>query len=524
MAHTTTCPTCQQPLPSQPRQSTDIASTPSEDGEIQFICQETCRLDELISRLNKERVALLERLNRIRPPTKKLPTEILSSIFDLACPPPDLSIRHTFPSYTKDGTLKLPPYQYSHLTLAAVSSQWRQVVWSNPRLWTWITLHLTTEKNTERAAKFLCLFLQNSSSNSPFSLALHFPRGAGTRSSSPIHHSINNLLIGALPRITELHVMNPPSHWHDHTRLLSHISDYSLGYELDEGSNPPVAQVMLPFETPLRQLSLQGVIWRSSADIQVPWTTITSLNLLSISPDRSVQILVECTNLIDFRCRSISSDLREPLPGPVTLSHLVVLPFLETFRWETYDHPWSRALIQHLHVPALTELRWNTFNDRAFSDTHIRAFFNRLPSTLDTIVLSYSTSHLQYIRDDSAIIQLWLYSCTTRDIRTLIRKLTPSPQGPGGAAKPLPQLRGVMIGDVLRDERTGNEVKRLNMAPMITMLEKRLDESTNTFVFATTNFDPVWAPEDYLRQLDLIEQGYSVGVHERVKFDDDFWS
>jgi hypothetical protein len=79
----------------------------------------------------------LRDVNNTQAETRSLPLEILSAIFEFACPPIDFNDRFInwlpgFDTFRTQATF--------HFTLAAVCQYWREIILSTPQLWTTITL------------------------------------------------------------------------------------------------------------------------------------------------------------------------------------------------------------------------------------------------------------------------------------------------------------------------------------------------------------------------------------------------
>jgi hypothetical protein len=103
-------------------------------------------LEESISRLNQEKGNVLRELNTIHDKTSRLPSEVLSHIFQFARPPVDF--RHHIPLRSNEWKKKCRCFQRDtyhreedhHFNLAGVSYRWRQIILSTPQLWTTISI------------------------------------------------------------------------------------------------------------------------------------------------------------------------------------------------------------------------------------------------------------------------------------------------------------------------------------------------------------------------------------------------
>lgn len=503
----TICPNCHQTTFHAPHTPAHHFVGSRED-EVAYIHEETRRLEKLIAQLHNERATLLRRLNAIQSRTITLPVETLSSIFEHACPPEDFSEHHGFPRYSEKDFMEVQEGRRFQLVVGAVSSHWRQVARSSPRLWTSITLDIGTY--AEKSAKLLRLFIENSKTI-PFALALHFFSDNPT---TPflVHESIHDLVIETLPRIRKLYLFRPPRRWHTYLPHLTRLSECS--FDLSRPAiYPPDEQVILPHGAPLRRLSLQEALWRTDADFQLPWLTITSLTLSVIPPDLSVQVFLQCPNLIEFHCTLPSV---RPAPSkPVTLVSPITFQYLEILDWDSDPSPWSYALARNLHTPALRELRW--FSRLDPTEGRLEAFFNRLPPTLTKLELFGTPSHINYIRDDSTIEHLSLTYCSAQEVLALFQRLRPRWQDLR-MVKVFPRLKELIIGE------GDSDLEYLPAAYSIAvqdMLVGRLDEHNNSFhlLFETTEVE--WLSGVKARLRELKHAGFDLRVLE--EFEDVPW-
>ncbi|KAJ3572706.1 hypothetical protein NP233_g2907 [Leucocoprinus birnbaumii] len=478
----------------------------TQQEEILYIHNETRRLEELIGYFHEQRAALLRRLNVIQSSTTRLPAETLSFILQHALPATDFSSQHNFTRDVQlhDDTESIDfsedkPFQ---LVLGAVSSHWRQVIHSTPRIWDSLSLQIQPH-SVRKSAALLKLFLVNSKTI-PFMLSLRFPEIMGPNTPFLVHRSVDDLVIANLPRMKELHLVHPPRRWHSYTHLLTQLTECSLDLERHETYNPDKT-VKLPQEAPLRRFSLQGALWRFDADFQLPWSSITYLTLSSIPPDLSVQAFIQCPNLIEFRCFSYSAFL--PPLKPVDMTDPLTFSRLEIFEWETNDTPWSRALIRCLHLPALRRMRWNAFWFEDSSDIHTQAFLGRLPQTLTELEL-FPPSHFGFIRDDMNIDHVSLQQPSAVDFLAVLRKLKPKRNGQK-LDIPLPRLRKLTVGEANEDL---NHLDGTYAIAVMEMLEGRLDISNPSFCLDMPCVLIEWEPSVRGRLAQLLSAGFDIQI------------
>ncbi|KXN88057.1 hypothetical protein AN958_07789 [Leucoagaricus sp. SymC.cos] len=335
----------------------------SKSEEIAYIRKETKRLEVLISELTNARAALLQRLNALASPVMSLPVETLSIIFGLAGPPNGL--KDQIRSIGRFEGRKIDKVDISPMTLSAVSSYWHDIVHANPWFWASINLSINPE-NVKRRAALLRLYLE-SSKGVPISLALSYSHDFHEQSTAFfVHESVDPIIIDTLPRTHGLHLVRPVRAWFSYLSSLPQTADHLI-------HDPPTA--------PLYRFPEDLYIPRASSltTVQHPGYGPTSLIIMHLPILDIVEILLNCPNLNELHYQQSSTDFGAPVTfrKPVYLSHLRVLGL-----YLTGGCIRSRVLIQHLHVPALEELRWEIDFLRPLSLEDIEAFFRRLPSTL----------------------------------------------------------------------------------------------------------------------------------------------
>jgi hypothetical protein len=127
---------------------------------------------------------------------------------------------------------------------------------------------------------------------------------------------------------------------------------------------------------------------------------LTILHLRNVYTDICVKILLSCPHLIEYHCYTPmsppmniitgpqSSNLEDPLQGPVTLKEPFILPNLKRFGWESPEGDlcqWSIALLENIRLPNLEELQWSGFPELEATAEEVDAifrFFSNLPRTL----------------------------------------------------------------------------------------------------------------------------------------------
>jgi hypothetical protein len=119
------------------------ATRPCQD-EVSVLTEDIHQIDNAILRLKEQKAAIFHRLNAARAPTRNLPDEILSAIFELAAglnttPPLMLTRNPTVADHLLDD----PHQRYFPLcVLGGVCSHWRKVAWSTQSLWSRLDLDI----------------------------------------------------------------------------------------------------------------------------------------------------------------------------------------------------------------------------------------------------------------------------------------------------------------------------------------------------------------------------------------------
>ncbi len=134
------------------------------EGDVTVIQEELRRLDGLIHQLNQNRARLLHKVNQMQAATRRLPPEVLSTIFQFARPPIDFDARRTPSEFLADPDLWRETREAEddfQLVLSAVSCHWRQVVWATPQLWTTISVEVC-QTGGKSNLSLLSLYFENS--------------------------------------------------------------------------------------------------------------------------------------------------------------------------------------------------------------------------------------------------------------------------------------------------------------------------------------------------------------------------
>lgn len=437
---TSTCPRCGHCFDNTVLADTRRAPSPSgsvvwaQQEEVALIQDEVRRLNDLIYRLNQDRAGLLRKINSVQASTRRLPPEVLSTIFQFARPPIDFTSRSIPTEFPDDPDLRRGNYVSEddfQLVLGAVSYHWRQVVWSTPQLWTTISVEVY-EIVSENNASLLSLYFENAR-GLPMTIELDLraqllllnsaddpeQRAKSISTLDPIKTSV---FVDNANKIRSLILTGLPMEWISSIgRRLSQCESMTLYWPQlhittwTEYSN----SVDLSDLPCLRQISLK--------DLRIPlipyWPAITVLKLRDLPIKECVELLTKCPNLIEFESlQPYSHTARDNLPSfdkPIVLEHL------ESLKWHTTSDEWSYAFLRHVRFAKLRLLKWSGSHQSIFveefsEDLHLIfiSFFADLPTTLQVLELVHFPYSYSIVKDllssVSHLPELHLRQCSSR--------------------------------------------------------------------------------------------------------------
>ncbi|KAF5349491.1 hypothetical protein D9756_008912 [Leucocoprinus leucothites] len=319
--------------------------------EIAFLNATIRRLDYDIRQLQMIRARHVRRLNELSATTACLPREVLTTIFEHALDRNPNNLH---------GCL-LP------LTLGAVCSDWRNIVWATPSLWTCLTV-----SKTHCHPDMIQLYFQNAQ-NIPLSLSWHKiytkePYDDLQRilrhkpeSLSALHCSLVwEFMDDTWSRIYDILSIGLPN-----LRILEFGEEQSRDEDTKDGILP------LP--------SLVRLVWHGP---ELPWTfpleNITTLYLTWVYSDLGLRALLECPKLEEFH--NILPVERDPSDTRVAqFFHRgdILLPHMSSITW-TYDNTLgTKFLLKHVKVPSLKKLHFEGVGPVPFAEEANIAFLRQ---------------------------------------------------------------------------------------------------------------------------------------------------
>ncbi|EKM79150.1 hypothetical protein AGABI1DRAFT_106729 [Agaricus bisporus var. burnettii JB137-S8] len=370
---------------------------------------EVHRLEDLMARLQEEKLVLLHRINNAQEKTGRLPFEVLSNIFLFARPPIDFTAHE--PTFYDDDDPNHPPVtgyydpaEDFHHTLAAVSHRWRQVVLSTPQLWTSISL-CVRNTFTEYRTSLLNLHFKNAR-DLGVSILLDFSNptlvweNISSRRSDFLMHLeplVETIFEDNSDQVRSLFLIQPPAEWSSFMcGSLPRCNSVTIYWP----SSEPYCKYFFNFhDLPcLRHVKLVG----SDFPLTLP-ATASVLQLSHTDLHKSIRLLVESPNLVEFESsHHFTGSLVSQSNGKITKP--IILHRLENLTWDAQHIDDMHDFLRHVRFNNLRTLQWyeGTRNERRTSEEgeSLRlAFFSSLPSTLSSLIFDEIDLDLPHILD-----------------------------------------------------------------------------------------------------------------------------
>ncbi|KAJ3570607.1 hypothetical protein NP233_g4286 [Leucocoprinus birnbaumii] len=318
-----------------------------------------------IERLSQQRTALLEQLNNIQSPIfSDLPTETLTEIFS---------------HYVDSSRHRLAPNK-SLLLLGANSHS--------------LSLKVTLYDDPE---------------DEGWMEMLRKPKPKWNKWESDLHRLLEATLVENGERLNSLNLSLRDSD------LCSIIAEH-LAFA--RASFPSLEELELTTASP--NLGKLQLVYQSG-DLEpllskFSWEQITALQLHGMHPHTVLELLTHYPRLVNFEFGvSLIPDM---FPADFYITSPIVLPNLETFKWETTPTPFdlprvddvnpNRFILTHLCAPALRELSWGgLLYSLKFNARHL--FVASLRATLTKLTISLSCQNLDSIFSICAnVVELYL--------------------------------------------------------------------------------------------------------------------
>ncbi|KAF5354032.1 hypothetical protein D9756_007186 [Leucocoprinus leucothites] len=450
--------------------------------EIGSLNDETSHLDSRITDephlVSWQKTTLAKRLNPIQPPIGRLPREVLSEIFKA------LVLPSAARPHTHIRVFAFVPEEFKYIfVLGAVSSLWREVVFSTPSLWTyfrWSPEDLETETGSPSILRY---YLKNSGTLS-IHLELHF-FGVTPEDGSLFHPSVDEELLENMSKIKTLLLHQPPAIWDGCLSKLTTLVNLVLDRE------------------DLPSLSHQGDILDCCRDL----------------------VELSLTNLWESDIEELDSTLVQSWCGGSGL----VFKQLEMFEWESprdfeFAWDWVDLFLNEVHMPALRTLILSKEDMGRASE---RYFLDRHAPTISTLRLELfdnisKATYAKFFALDSPLECVTLLNYGKEVLTSVAAMLTadnitnPSRRHP----LPAPRLKSLALTGRSMELLGQTKLKPSQYESLISMLEQRLAVGGGTFHLEFSYLVPDWTDGVQERlislvkrgvKLDIVEDGYRVG-------------
>lgn len=373
------------------------------------------RLDNLIAQLNQEDMAeLFHRINNVKATTRHLPLEVLSTIFQFACPPIDFG---TPSELLTDQHSQRERYKEVHfqITLGAVSYHWRQVAWATPQLWAsaFIGVHETSGENSVALLK---LYFENSR-NHPMTVKLDFTARLPRLQKVPAHpevleeftllvESIKCLIFDNATKIRTFITIGLQAEWNFLIcKDLLQCECIELYWGPRSSPSPSYIRQWRNERGLLNLAKLPNLRHFCATDpaytpFILPWSKITTLHLFYVAVNKVIESLIKCPNLIEFESRGLDS-LSAWSTTP-SFNQTVTLKHLESLTWCTHTSVWNSAFLRHMRFSKLRILRWRVSPYQDYTSegflNNLATFFLSLPETLQVLELDHNWDRYQIMK------------------------------------------------------------------------------------------------------------------------------
>ncbi|KAF9446147.1 hypothetical protein P691DRAFT_225406 [Macrolepiota fuliginosa MF-IS2] len=478
------CPYCNQTRSTTTRSAIATISLAEKTSHIQ---REVQRVEDLITKLHHQRSVLLQHLNEIQSPISILPPETLSVVFQYASPKPRFEEVSQF----------IAPRQF---TLGAVSVLWRQTLLSTPSLWAAVELDILPNMMDKRSSLLRAFLIH--SGDLPLSIGLRYHNPTASHHTREpeflISPTVDPILYENAHRIRGLHLSKAHSPWINYIPHLTNLVDLTLS--IQSALNRTPSDLILD-NVPCSQLILSSF----RARVQLYWSAITILHLSLIPIDVSLELLVKCTNLLEYK---VVSPIQAAASGAAFAipNYIFVLPRLEVFQWVVDLHrPIDIAMLRFIQMPALRRLVWVTANTHAAIPgipESAKVFFDRLPMTLTTLEIRSTHvwtdgSVFDHLHDELRIENLVISSCVGDFPRHVLRRLSSS----GGGSMRLPQLKSISF--------VGTQGEQ---ALIVDVLEHRFLHGTQSFRLEFKYCTTPWLSKFREKAKELVDDGLKLEV------------
>ncbi|KAJ3572168.1 hypothetical protein NP233_g3258 [Leucocoprinus birnbaumii] len=349
------------------------------EGDIRYFLKTAERLGDDILKIQHEQASLLQSFNNLHSATRSLPPFVLAEVFHYVC--------KDAPLY-EDMLINYPAVQ----VISRVCSQWRQVAWTSPVLWTRVLLRFKAPGSWASNNSFAMLKLHSANSGElALDIVLDIPdkyssfcrrdEGSGWERHYTTFTTIFYFIFIENPsRLGSLVLTRSgdmPKIW---LELIQSYTTYPLAHNLSTNGYPNLTKLefrpgngMVASEwkeadahhlfkdTPVPRLasvSIQNREWL----IRFPYRDLTALHLKYFPVNQCIDFLINCPRLTSF----YQSSCMKPVPSEVKpprniLDSPLVLSNLEDLEWSLGFRDWDVYLMTQFRFPSLSTLQIGHF-------------------------------------------------------------------------------------------------------------------------------------------------------------------
>ncbi|KAJ3568988.1 hypothetical protein NP233_g5348 [Leucocoprinus birnbaumii] len=402
---TGSCPQCGYPTSDDAQKACEFPEVPDispftpsnaqlhspNDDHSRLLCQEISRIDDAIHQLYEERASVCRQLNQTQSLGASLPSNVLINIFHYVCPPTEYNTSHERVRRLHGAKpLVLPIF-----ALSAVSSRWRQILFSAPSFWAKLDWHWKYHLSPDDTSSLL---------------RTYFIRAA------PLNFDLK-LTVDEKWEIENTIPFSDPDHIDGHLDALKQTIFYENADRIGKLSlDAPIRWLHLLFSGSFIHLSdlflrsgridetidlshLPALTKVTFMNIKVTpilqWKRITQIRLFYAHINVALELLKRCTHLTSFHSHH---------PHPVkngSITQIIDKPFthhhLKRLEWSCLASLWDDALFRFISFPNLRKLSLNgNVSWDVDCEQTLTGFLLRLPVSDPGVSLE-----LGYIRDCS---------------------------------------------------------------------------------------------------------------------------
>ncbi|KAF5351878.1 hypothetical protein D9756_007681 [Leucocoprinus leucothites] len=362
-------------------------------AEIHFIDTTLRRLDLEIQQTELLRSRLRRRLNELNASTATTPPEILSRIFEIASAVDLSGIGEHIP-----------------LKLAAVCSQWRDIIHSTPTLWQSLSVHLHDEQGALSENIRLVECHTQRIGSLPLNLRVEYEGNANLSSfyddlgKVPSLTFFEQVFEISSDKLGTLVLKNIPQTWWP---LLSLNSSRSAPYPSlkhvaltwpEEGTNGKTVSLFQNNSAlQLTHVSLTG----HQLPVELPWRQLTFLNLHNLLINHCFDLLIACPGLVEFHCKTPTHSANGTAESIARqISQIGTFPRMERMSWDFGLYDWDTILLDNARFPSLQWMSWKRYISGEFI-----AFLEGL--SLNQLSCNKFVSSLQALTGFRCSLHLW---------------------------------------------------------------------------------------------------------------------